>query len=140
MSTEEQIREPALSGMQRSRNALVALLWRALAILAFVLGVIGAFLPVMPTVPFLLVAAWAASKGWPQFERWLLAHRLFGPPIVRWRENGAVSRGAKWVASTMMLASALVLQFFAAIPLGVRVGVPLFLGAVAIWLWLRPEH
>lgn len=140
MSPEKHVPKPALSGMRRSHQALVALLWRALAIGAFVLGVIGAFLPVVPTVPFLLVSAWAASKGWPQFERWLLAHRFFGPPIVRWRTNGAVSRGAKWVASTMMLGSALILQLFGVIPLGVRIGVPLFLGAVAIWLWLRPEQ
>lgn len=126
--------------MRRSHRTLIILLWRTLAICAFVLGVIGAFLPVMPTVPFLLVSAWAASKGWVQFERWLLAHRFFGPPIVRWRTNGAVSRSAKWLASTMMLASALMLQLITAIPLGVRLGVPLLMAAVALWLWLRPEQ
>lgn len=126
--------------IQQPHWTLITLLWRALALCAFVLGVIGAFLPIVPTAPFLLVSAWAASKGWPQFERWLLAHRFFGPPILRWRANGAISRSAKWVASTMMLGSALLLQLFVAVPLGVRVGVPLFLGAVAIWLWLRPEQ
>lgn len=121
-------------------HLLVVLLWRALAVLTFALGIVGAFLPVMPTVPFLLLAAWAASKGWPRFERWLLAHRMFGPPIVRWRRNGAVSRRAKWLASLMMLASALLVQAFTGMHLAVRAGLPLLLLAVVIWLWRRPEH
>lgn len=126
--------------MRSSRRVLTVLFWRALTLLAFVLGVIGAFLPVMPTVPFLLFSAWAASKGWPQFERWLLAHRMFGPTITRWRTRGAVSRNAKWLASVMMLGSALLLQVFTGIHLSVRIAVPLLLLTVAIWLWLRPEQ
>ena len=97
-------------------------------------------LPVVPTVPFLIVSAWAASKGWPAFEIWLLNHRLFGPPIVRWRERGAVPRSAKWYSTLMMGGSAIGMQFFAAIPLWLRIGVPAVMLAVAIWLWLRPEE
>lgn len=114
------------------------LLWRTLALTSLALGIVGAFLPVMPTVPFVLLSAWAASQGWPAFERWLLDHRLFGPPIRRWREHGAVPRRAKWLASVMMTGSALMLQF-APVPLAVRIGVPAVMAAVAIWLWRRPE-
>ena len=135
-----QSHNPSVARMRWSRRILTILLWRALTVLAFVLGVIGAFLPIMPTVPFLLLSAWAASKGWPQFEQWLLTHRLFGPSISRWRAHGAVSRGTKWLASVMMLGSALLLQAFTGIPLAVRIAVPLLLLAVAIWLWLRPEQ
>lgn len=113
--------------------------WRSLAIVAFALGIIGAFLPIMPTVPFLIVATWAAGKGWPKFERWLLNHAHFGPPVRRWREHGAVTRRAKWLASIMMATSAVFLQFFTSIMLLVRVSVPLVMLAVGIWLWRRPE-
>lgn len=122
------------------RRHIAMLLWRLLALLSFGLAILGALLPVLPTVPFLLVAAWAASRGWPQFEAWLIRHPRFGPPVLRWRERGAVSRAAKWLASVMMAASALLLQFLAQIPLAVRVGVPLFLLGMAIWLWRRPEE
>lgn len=122
------------------RRHVAMLLWRLLALLSFGLAVLGALLPVLPTVPFLLVAAWAASRGWPQFEAWLIRHPRFGPPVLRWRERGAVSRAAKWLASIMMAASALALQWFGQIPLAVRVGVPLFLLGMAIWLWRRPEE
>ncbi|WP_028604598.1 YbaN family protein [Ottowia thiooxydans] len=116
------------------------LLWRAVAIVATGLAIVGAVLPVMPTVPFLLVAAWAAGKGWPAFERWLLDHEKFGPPIQRWRENGAVSRRAKWLSTSMMACSAVGMQFLSAVPLWLRIGTPLVMASVAIWLWLRPEE
>jgi uncharacterized membrane protein YbaN (DUF454 family) len=120
------------------RRALVQLLWRALAVLGLVLALIGLVLPVMPSVPFLLVAAWAAGKGWPRLETWLLNHTHFGPHIRAWRDRGAVPRRAKWLATLMMSGSALMMQF-TPLPLAVRIGVPAVMAAVAIWLWRRPE-
>lgn len=114
------------------------LLWRSLALGCLVLGVIGAFLPLLPTTPFLLVAAWAAGKGWPQFEAWLLAHPRYGPPIRRWRDHRAVPRSAKWLASATMLASAALLAA-SNVPLALKLAVPAFMFVVAWWLWRRPE-
>jgi uncharacterized membrane protein YbaN (DUF454 family) len=113
-------------------------LWRGLALASTALGIAGVFLPVLPTTPFLLVAAWAAGKGWPQFEAWLLAHPRLGPPIRRWRDHRAVPRAAKWTANLTMSASVALLWWSAA-PLAVQAGVTLFLVAVAVWLWRRPE-
>jgi uncharacterized membrane protein YbaN (DUF454 family) len=115
------------------------LLWRTVAGLALLLGVLGVFLPVLPTVPFVLLAAWAASKGWPQLEARMLAHPVYGPYIVRWRERGAVPRKAKWFATLGMSASVLWIGLSGA-PLGVKIGVPLLLMAVGAWLWRRPEQ
>ena len=112
--------------------------WRTLALACVVLGIVGAFLPVLPTPPFLLVAAWAGGKGWPQLETWLVAHPRWGPPIRRWRDHRAVPRSAKWAASFTMVASTLLLASSQA-PLSLKLGVPLFMAAVAWWLWRRPE-
>lgn len=120
------------------RQALTRLLWRGLALLSLALGLVGAVLPVMPTVPFLLLAAWAAGKGWPALERWMLDHAHFGPHIRRWRENGAVPRRAKWLATVMMAGSALMLVL-SPLPQAVKIAVPTVMAAVAIWLWRRPE-
>lgn len=114
------------------------LLWRSLALGCLTLGVLGAFLPVLPTTPFLLVAAWAAGRGWPQFEAWLLAHPRLGPPIRRWRDHRAVPRGAKWAASLTMLTSAALLAASDA-PLAAKLAVPAVMATVAWWLWRRPE-
>ena len=100
----------------------------------------------MPTVPFVLLSAWAASKGWPRLEAWLLEHTVFGPPIRNWREHGAVSRRAKYFASAAMGLSAISLQF---LPLAqflpawghwLRWLVPLIFICVLLWLWRRPER
>lgn len=114
------------------------LLWRTLALACLILGIVGIFVPGLPTTPFLLVAAWAGGRGWPQFEAWLLAHPRHGPPIRRWRDHRAVPRRAKWFASAMMVASTALIALTSA-PLAVKLGVPSLMLAVAIWLWRRPE-
>lgn len=118
---------------------LALLAWRALALLCVVLAGIGVVLPGLPTVPFLLVAAWAGGHGWPRLERWLLAHPQLGPPIHRWRAHGAVPRRAKWFASSMMVVSTVVIALSAA-PLAAKLGVPGVMLVTAIWLWRRPEQ
>jgi uncharacterized protein len=134
------IRRPSASTASLTPHGhLVRLLWRALALMCVALGLLGAALPVLPTVPFLLAAAWAAGRGWPELELWLLNHRHCGPPIRRWREHGAVPRRAKWAASLMMAFSASLL-FIVETPPWAKVGVLLVLGVVAAWLWTRPER
>ena len=119
-------------------RAAARLLWRLLALLCVTLGLIGVVVPGLPTVPFLLVAAWAGGRGWPQLEAWLLAHPRHGPHIRRWRDHRAVPRRAKWAASaTMLLSTALIAASGA--PWWVKLGVPGTMAIVAVWLWTRPE-
>lgn len=112
--------------------------WRTLALVSVALGLVGVVLPGLPTVPFLLVAAWAGGKGWPQLETWLLDHPRHGAAIRRWRDHRAVPRRAKWLA-TLTMASSCALLLIAPVPFHAKWGVPLFLAVVAAWLWTRPE-
>lgn len=117
---------------------LATLCWRFLAVLSLKIAAVGVVVPGVPTVPFVLLSAWSASKGWPQLEVWLLAHSTYGPMIIAWREQRAVPRRAKWIASLMMLVSIIALLVLPA-PSWLRVVLPLLLVAIASWLWSRPE-
>ncbi|WP_151710460.1 YbaN family protein [Acinetobacter brisouii] len=114
------------------------LFWRMLVIIFLVLAIIGAILPGVPTTVFLILAAWAASKGWPQVDAWLLKHPKYGPTLRNWREHGTVPRKAKYWASGMMLLSGIIMLFTKA-PLLVKLFTDVTMLIVAIWLWQRPE-
>ncbi|PKM19601.1 MAG: DUF454 domain-containing protein [Gammaproteobacteria bacterium HGW-Gammaproteobacteria-15] len=113
--------------------------WRLLALISLILALIGIPLPGLPTVPFILLSAWSAGKGWPALEHWLLTHSRLGPPVLAWRAHGIVPRRAKYLAGGMMTLSAVLIQFSAA-PVLLKLLLPLFLLLVACWLWRRPEH
>jgi len=66
------------------------------------LGAAGAFLPLMPTVPFLLLAAYCFARSNPEWEAKLLDHPHWGPQLRDWRERRAISRRAKTAAIVAM--------------------------------------
>jgi hypothetical protein len=76
-----------------------------LAYACVALGAAGVVLPLLPTTPFLLVAAWAAPKGSPRLDAWLHRHPRFGPVLRAWDEERAVPTRAKWLACVLMLLS-----------------------------------
>ncbi|WP_233128832.1 YbaN family protein [Halovibrio salipaludis] len=117
---------------------LIKAFWRLLASLAVLLGALGVALPGLPTVPFLLVAAWAGSHGWPELEQRLLEHPRYGPSIRAWREQRAVPRRAKWAAS-VLIAISLTMLVVSPAPELLRWVLPPFLLCVMIWLWSRPD-
>jgi len=69
------------------------------------LGVVGAFLPVLPTTVFLLGALWAFSMSSKRLETWLLEHPRFGPRLVAWRQNRVIPTNVKLTAWGSMLVS-----------------------------------
>ena len=101
------------------------------------LGAIGAVLPLLPTVPFVILAAFCFARSSPRLEAWLVGHPTFGPHIVAWRDHGAISRKGK-VAATLAFAVSIALALaFAPWPWTM---VPLVAAAVGgSWIWTRPE-
>ena len=114
------------------------LLWLLLAYATLTLGVIGIFVPGLPTTPFVLLSAYAAARGSRRLHAWLQAHRQFGPMIRDWQASGAVSRRAKRAATAMMALSA-VLMFATAPKLWMAATGTAIMAVVAGWLWRRPE-
>ena len=106
-------------------------------ILALGLGVVGAFLPLLPTVPFMILAAFFFARSSPAFERRILEDPRFGPHIRAWREKGAINRTGKIAALLAFAASALIGVAFMEMPWMLA---PVFVALVGgTWIWTRPE-
>ncbi|WP_413294798.1 YbaN family protein [Bdellovibrio sp. HCB185ZH] len=82
------------------RSALLVL-----GTVSLVLGIIGAFLPVLPTTPFILLSAWCFLRSSEKAHAWLYRQPLFGKALTDWDRNKAISRKTKVVAITMILIS-----------------------------------
>jgi hypothetical protein len=111
-------------------------LWLSAGALSLVLGLVGLALPVMPTVPFVLLAAFCFSRGCRRCEQWLLDHRHFGPPIRHWRERRAVSLRGKQFATVTMAGGAASAWWLLPSPWAYIPGA--CCAVVAIWLWWLP--
>lgn len=81
---------------RRSRIARWLLI--GLGALSLLVGMIGIVLPLLPTVPFLLVTAACWSRASPRWHRWLLSRPKLGPEIERWERERTVSRRTRWTA------------------------------------------
>src|SRR3546814_2935863 len=110
--------------MQKMTSNRFRWAWWLLAYASLGLGLVGVVVPGLPTVPFVLLSAYAAARGSERLHRWLLAHRVFGPMIVDWQVHGAVSRRAKRMATLAMAAC----------------GVIMLLTAPRLWMARSEEH
>lgn len=113
-------------------------LWALAGLVSLVLGLVGIFVPLLPTTPFVLLAAFCFSRGSARCERWLLEHPRFGPMVRDWRAYRAVPLRAKQLATVMMAIG----STWAAWTLPGRFGwVPgVVCAAVAAWLWSLPTR
>lgn len=111
---------------------------RALGLAATALGLAGAALPLVPTTPFLLVAAWAFARSSPRLEMWLRDHPRLGPPLKAWEERRAIPGPAKAVAAVSLPASVAVVHAAGAGP-GLTAAVGLGLACVGGWILTRPS-
>ncbi len=112
--------------------------WRILGFTSVGIGMINAFIPLMPTTVFLLIGAWALSKGSPEWRAKLIAHPRFGRALRDSEDGRRVSRRGKRLAALgMAVGWAIVVVWQGISPWTVGVGV--LLATIATWLWRRPE-
>jgi uncharacterized membrane protein YbaN (DUF454 family) len=113
-------------------------LWVAAGALMLATGIVGIFVPLLPTTPFVLLAAFCLSRGSARCERWLLEHPRFGPIVRDWRAHHAVPLRAKQLAWVMMAIG----SFWGLWALPARVAwLPaLVCAATALWLWRLPTR
>lgn len=112
-------------------------IWATVGLMCVVLGVVGLFLPFLPTVPFLLAAGFFFGKSSRRLHRWLLSHPILGPPIHDWNAHGAISANAKRLA-TLSVAAALAMSLAMGFSMKVIVVQIVALTAVLAFIWTRP--
>jgi uncharacterized protein len=113
------------------------MVWLVLGGISTALGVIGIALPIMPTVPFLIFAAFCFARSSPALEHRIMTHAIYGPPIRNWREKGIITRKGK-LASTFAFACSLVFGWFTLS--GWWLALPPVIAVTCLsWIWTRPE-
>lgn len=107
--------------------------------IALALGIIGAFLPILPTTPFVLLAAWCFLKSSPRAHQWLYRQPLIGEALRNWEQHRAISRRAKISAISIIAISAIVIGFKVQI-MWVKAVVLSILTAVSAFIVTRNEN
>jgi len=74
-----------------------------LGTLFVVIGIVGIFLPILPTTPFMLLAAACYAKSSSRFYNWIMNNKVFGPIIREWREHRSIPRKAKYYAMVLLV-------------------------------------
>lgn len=113
-------------------------LWLGAGSLALAAGVVGIFLPLLPTTPLVILAAFCFSRGCLRCERWLLAHPRFGPMVRDWRRDRVIPLRAKQLAYVMMAVGSVWGWF--AMPASIRWIPAVSCAAVAAWMWRQPSR
>lgn len=117
---------------------MIRTFWFTVGVFSIALGGLGVFLPLLPTVPFLLLSAYGFARSSERLHSWLLAHPFFGHHIAAWRDRGAIGPRAKRIATVSILAA-----FGISAALGLNPWVlaaqGIALAAVGVFIWTRPS-
>ena len=108
--------------------------------LSLLLGVIGIFTPVLPTTPFVLLAAACYARASTRFYRWLTGNRTFGPMIREWHRHRSIAYRTKLFAIASMAASLGVSIAFFVEPLWLKAALAAFGAALAAWMYRIPSR
>ncbi|MCT2539610.1 YbaN family protein [Sedimentimonas flavescens] len=113
-------------------------LWLIAGSISLGLGLLGVFLPLLPTVPFVLLAAFCFARSSERLHDWMLEHPKFGPAIADWRDRGAISARGKWAATISIVAS-LILAVVLGFPTKFLTIQTIALAGVTLFIWTRPN-
>lgn len=113
--------------------------WLILGLSALVLAIAGIVLPLVPTVPLLLLATYAFARSSPRLHHWLLAHPRLGPPITAWNQRGVISLRAKR-AATVSIAMVFLISLALGLGWWILAIQAMVLMAVLTFIWACPAE
>jgi len=117
---------------------MTRVLWTSLGLASVIAGVIGVVLPLLPTTPFMLLAAFCFARSSPRLQAWIESHPTFGPTIENWRRYGSINPRAKYLA-VLLMAAAFVLSLAMHLPMWLLIAQGLILLLVGTFLLTRPD-
>lgn len=113
--------------------------WLLFGLVSLLLGIVGVFLPLLPTTPFVLLSAYCFSKSSKRLHLWLLNHKLFGSLISDWEKHGVIRTKTKCIATASMLILVSYPLFFLPINIWVKFTVIITMLSVLCFIWTRPS-
>lgn len=105
--------------------------------LCVVLATLGVVLPLLPTMPFLLLAAWCFARSSPRFHHWLLHRSWFGSYLRHWQAHRALPKGAKPKSVALIVTTFAISIYFVPL-LWVRILLVCMMFALLIMMWRLP--
>lgn len=121
----------------QSRSGRYAMI--SLAMFFLVLGFIGVFTPIMPTMPFVLLAAVCFARSSPRFYNWLMNHQWFGPSLRDWKTTGGIRRKNKFLAIGLLGFTMTPTVVFIIPIMGVKILMAVIGLSVAAFIASRPD-
>lgn len=114
--------------------------WFIIAWISFALGFIGAFVPILPTTPFMILSAYLFSKSSPRFHTWILSLPLAGPAVKEWNQHRVVRTRAKILCATMIFISLAVIWSSSTILISVKIILTIILVSVCTFVVTRKSR
>lgn len=124
--------------MEPVNSRFVRIFLIALGVISLSLGVIGIFLPLLPTTPFLILSSWCFLKSSEKLYRWLYNQPKVGKVLRSWDNNHSISKFNKVLSITMIIVSYYQIWFLP-VPQTLKFAVGLLLIAVSIYIATRNE-
>ncbi|WP_245686094.1 YbaN family protein [Terasakiispira papahanaumokuakeensis] len=103
------------------------------------LGILGVVLPLLPTTPFLILAAFCFSKSSPRLHHWLREQKYLGPHLTSWEDHGVIRPRAKRLATAMIVIMMSYPLFFRPMPWWLRGMIVITMCCVLTFIWTRPS-
>lgn len=104
------------------------------------IAIVAIIVPLVPTTPFLILAAACFSRSSERFHSWLLNHKYFGPPIRDWENNKVIRTKFKVIATLMVASSAIFVLPRESIPLFGKIAFTACVSLMLLYVWTRKSR
>lgn len=119
---------------------MLSALWTAAGGVFLLVGLVGTVVPLLPTTPLVLLAAWCFGKGSPRFRRAMERNRYLGPVIVDWERYRVIPLYAKALATFLLATSSAYLYFRSGAPWWGQAGAYACFAALLAYVWTKPSR